>query len=98
MSSSSLSKPDSSRAARGKVKIDVEECKGCGLCVESCPPKCLELAPELNSYGVHPARYTGHDCTGCGICFYCCPEPGAITVYRMPAPARVAEASHAASV
>ena len=25
-----------------------EECKGCGLCVESCPPKCLELAPELN--------------------------------------------------
>jgi Fe-S-cluster-containing hydrogenase component 2 len=37
----------------------------------------------LSSYGVHPARYTGHDCTGCGICFYCCPEPGAITVYRL---------------
>lgn len=68
--------------ARGNVTIDVEECKGCGLCVESCPPKCLELAPELSSYGVHPARYTGHDCTGCGICFYCCPEPGAIVVYR----------------
>src|SRR5665811_2209330 len=63
-------------AARGNITIDVEECKGCGLCVESCPPKCLELAPELSSYGVHPARYTGHDCTGCGICFYCCPEPG----------------------
>ena len=69
--------------ARGNVTIDVEECKGCGLCVESCPPKCLELAPELSSYGVHPARYTGHDCTGCGICFYCCPEPGAIAVYRL---------------
>jgi pyruvate/2-oxoacid:ferredoxin oxidoreductase alpha subunit/NAD-dependent dihydropyrimidine dehydrogenase PreA subunit len=67
----------------GKVTIDVEECKGCGLCVESCPPKCLELAPELNAYGVHPAHYTGEDCTGCGICFYCCPEPGAITVYRL---------------
>ena len=71
--------------ARGKVKVDVNECKGCGLCVESCPPKCLELAPELSQYGVHPARYTGHDCTGCGICFYCCPEPGAITVYRAKA-------------
>jgi len=71
--------------ARGKVTVDVEECKGCGLCVESCPPKCLELAPELSPYGVHPARYTGHDCTGCGICFYCCPEPGAITVYRIKA-------------
>lgn len=72
-------------AARGNVTIDIEECKGCGLCFESCPPKCLERAAELNSYGVHPARYTGHDCTGCGICFYCCPEPGAITVYRLAA-------------
>ena len=54
--------------------------------MESCPPKCLELAPELNSYGVHTARYTGHDCTGCGICFYCCPEPGAIAVYRLAPP------------
>jgi 2-oxoglutarate ferredoxin oxidoreductase subunit delta len=69
--------------ARGKVTVDVEECKGCGLCVESCPPKCLELGPELNEYGAHPAHYTGEDCTGCGICFYCCPEPGAITVYRV---------------
>ena len=75
---------------RGKVFINVEECKGCGLCVESCPPHCLFLAPELSAYGVHPARYTGRDCTGCGICFYCCPEPGAITVYRMKKPARAA--------
>jgi len=74
--------------ARGRVTVDVEECKGCGLCVEACPPKCLELTPELSAYGVHPARYTGHDCTGCGICFYCCPEPGAITVYRRLAPAK----------
>ena len=77
--------------ARGRVIINVEECKGCGLCVDSCPPKCLELIPELSSYGVHPARYTGHDCTGCGICFYCCPEPGAITVYRrVPPPKPIA--------
>jgi len=69
--------------ARGKVHIDGDECKGCGLCVDSCPPKCLELTEGLNAYGVHPARYVGHDCTGCGICFYCCPEPGAITVYRV---------------
>jgi len=72
----------------GKVFINVEECKGCGLCVESCPPKCLILAPELSAYGVHPAHYTGRDCTGCGICFYCCPEPGAIVVYRRVAPPR----------
>jgi 2-oxoglutarate ferredoxin oxidoreductase subunit delta len=69
--------------ARGNVTVNAEECKGCGLCVESCPPKVLELQPELNAYGVHPAQYTGDKCTGCGICFYCCPEPGAITVYRL---------------
>ncbi|HTQ87445.1 MAG TPA: 4Fe-4S dicluster domain-containing protein [Candidatus Solibacter sp.] len=74
----------------GKVVINIEECKGCGLCVESCPPKCLFLAPELSAYGVHPARYIGRDCTGCGICFYCCPEPGAIAVYRRPARAKAA--------
>ena len=72
--------------ARGKVTIRVDECKGCGLCVESCPPECLKLAPDLSPLGVHPAVYTGEGCTGCGICFYCCPEPGAITVYRMAPP------------
>jgi len=70
----------------GYVTISVEECKGCGLCVDSCPPECLHLAPELSAYGVHPARYDGHGCTGCGICFYCCPEPGAIVVYKLLTP------------
>jgi 2-oxoglutarate ferredoxin oxidoreductase subunit delta len=88
--------------SRGKVSIDTNECKGCGLCVDCCPPKALELQPDLNSYGVHPAHYTGEGCTGCGICFYCCPEPGAITVYRKAdekkAGAVVKEAAHAATV
>ena len=67
---------------RGNVRIDQDECKGCGLCVESCPPKALFLALELNQYGVHAGQYKGEGCTGCGICFYCCPEPGAIMVFR----------------
>jgi 2-oxoglutarate ferredoxin oxidoreductase subunit delta len=68
--------------ARGKVEITSGECKGCGLCVASCPPKCLVLAAELSAYGAHPAHYTGDGCTACGICYYCCPEPGAVTVFR----------------
>ncbi len=71
---------------QGKVIIRVDECKGCGLCVDSCPPECLHLASELSAYGVHPASYDGEGCTGCGICFYCCPEPGAIIVYKLRAP------------
>jgi NAD-dependent dihydropyrimidine dehydrogenase PreA subunit len=85
-------------AARGMVKIDSEECKGCGLCVEACPPKCLETEMGLNQYGVHPARYLGEGCTGCGICFYTCPEPGAITVFRALSPKSAGEVQHAATV
>jgi 2-oxoglutarate ferredoxin oxidoreductase subunit delta len=87
--------------ARGKVTIDTEECKGCGICVDACPPKCLILLSELNAYGVHPAHYTGESCTGCGICFYVCPEPGAITVFRLMTPRAVnapMEGSHAATL
>lgn len=60
-----------------------EECKGCGLCVEACPLKVLQLAEWLNRYGYHPAMYAGHGCNGCGLCFFACPEPGAIVVYRL---------------
>jgi NAD-dependent dihydropyrimidine dehydrogenase PreA subunit len=75
-------KPD-----RGFVTIDAGECKGCGLCVEACPPKVLHLSDHLNHYGYHPATYTGRGCTGCGICFWTCPEPGAMTVMRLAAAA-----------
>ncbi len=75
-------KPD-----RGTVELDSEECKGCGLCVEACPPKVMRLAERLNHYGYHPAEYLGSGCTGCGICFFVCPEPGAITVLRLAAAA-----------
>ncbi len=71
---------------RGYVDVDSTECKGCGLCIEACPPKCLRFGRELNAYGVHAAEYSGEKCTGCGICFYCCPEPGAIRVYRATPP------------
>ena len=63
------------------LRVDVEECKGCGLCVEACPPKVIALSERLNHYGYRTATYAGAGCTGCGICFMVCPEPGAITVY-----------------
>jgi NAD-dependent dihydropyrimidine dehydrogenase PreA subunit len=68
---------------RGSIELNPQECKGCGLCVEACPPKLLQLASFLNPYGYHPATYVGNGCTGCGICFFVCPEPGAIVVLRL---------------
>ncbi len=72
---------------RGMLRIDEAECKGCGLCIEACPPKVIALSDRLNHYGYRPAEYSGSGCTGCGICFLACPEPGAITVFRLSAPA-----------
>ena len=57
-------KPD-----RGRVELNSEECKGCGLCVEACKPKALYLTERLNRYGYRPVAYRGAGCNGCGICF-----------------------------
>lgn len=78
---------ETTKADRGMVTINAEECKGCGLCVEACVPHVLRLAEALNRYGYHPALYDGHGCTGCGLCFWACPEPGAVTVYKLAATA-----------
>jgi NAD-dependent dihydropyrimidine dehydrogenase PreA subunit len=72
----------SAKPDRGLVEMNSEECKGCGLCIEACPPKVLCLARHLNRGGYHPAIYLGSGCTGCGICYFVCPEPGGIKVLR----------------
>jgi NAD-dependent dihydropyrimidine dehydrogenase PreA subunit len=74
---------DANKQDRGLLRVDMEECKGCGLCVEACPPKVIALSERLNHYGYRTATYAGAGCTGCGICFMVCPEPGAITVLKI---------------
>jgi len=72
-------------ADRGLVEINVEECKGCGLCTDACIPKVLRLSASLNRYGYHPVEYEGRGCSGCGLCFVVCPEPGALRVLKLAA-------------
>jgi NAD-dependent dihydropyrimidine dehydrogenase PreA subunit len=74
---------DVQKKDRGLLQVDMEECKGCGLCIDACPPKVIALSEHLNHYGYRTATYAGMGCTGCGICFMVCPEPGAITVMRV---------------
>lgn len=80
--STSVRQPDAKERDRGLLRIDTDECKGCGLCIEACPPKVISMSERLNHYGYRTALYAGAGCTGCGICFIVCPEPGAITVFR----------------
>jgi Pyruvate/2-oxoacid:ferredoxin oxidoreductase delta subunit len=89
---------DAGKRDRGLLRVDVDECKGCGLCVEACPPKVIAMSEGLNHYGYRTATYAGAGCTGCGICFMVCPEPGAITVLRAVNRLAVAERSYDAGI
>jgi 2-oxoglutarate ferredoxin oxidoreductase subunit delta len=60
---------------RGTVRIDVERCKGCALCIDFCPKASISLSEELNLKGYFVAAFdAAGDCTGCGHCALMCPE------------------------
>ena len=59
----------------GTVFIDVEVCKGCGFCIEFCPPRVLEFSTEFNAKGYHyPLLTDEQECTGCDLCALYCPD------------------------
>lgn len=52
-----------------KLKTCGKRCKGCGICIELCPKKVL----ELDALGkIHVAREA--DCIQCGQCELRCPD------------------------
>ncbi len=74
---------------KGRIEIDKETCKGCGLCITVCPKKLIEACDNLNSKGYYPASFKGiecsedkrYQCNGCALCAITCPDV-AIEVYR----------------
>lgn len=67
---------------RGTIIVDKERCKGCRVCVSSCPFKVIELSPMVNSKGYNYCEMTTPEqCTGCASCALVCPD-SCITVYR----------------
>jgi 2-oxoglutarate ferredoxin oxidoreductase subunit delta len=69
--------------ASGRITINEERCKGCGLCLEACPQNVIKFADHINAMGYKPAIYYDPQflCTGCALCAMVCPDAG-ITVYR----------------
>jgi ferredoxin len=53
-------------------RIDKEECSGCGVCVEVCPPQAISLKDEK-------ADIEDDLCEECGFCAAECPV-GAIAI------------------
>lgn len=58
-----------------KIKVSVERCKGCGLCVIVCPKDNLRMSEELNESG-HPyaAIVDPAKCIHCAMCGRMCPD------------------------
>jgi 2-oxoglutarate ferredoxin oxidoreductase subunit delta len=65
----------------GKIIIDTERCKGCGLCIMVCPNNSIIISEESNRNGYFPAKPNNTDCTGCAACAIICPE-AVIEVHR----------------
>ena len=66
----------------GRIVVDTERCKGCGVCIPACPFDVIALAEEVNSKGYHYAYMKNPEaCTGCVNCALVCPDV-AIQVYR----------------
>jgi 2-oxoglutarate ferredoxin oxidoreductase subunit delta len=67
------------------VVITSHRCKGCRLCVVTCPHDALALdEATVNALGYHPATLVdAAACTSCALCARVCPE-GAFTVYARP--------------
>ena len=59
---------------RGTVVIDVDQCTGCALCIDACPPRVLVMTVhEVNTPGFrYPRLLAG--CTGCQACAQICPD------------------------
>jgi 2-oxoglutarate ferredoxin oxidoreductase subunit delta len=71
----------------GATFLKTELCKGCGFCIEFCPPGALEFSSEFNEKGYHyPVMVHDEKCNGCDLCGLYCPDFAFFAVkYQNPA-------------
>ena len=68
---------------KGAVVVDIERCKGCGVCIASCPVNAIAHSGEVNAKGYDYMKMSNPDnCIGCAVCATVCPD-SVITVYKV---------------
>lgn len=60
--------------AKGNWAVFPDLCKGCGLCIEKCPVKCIRWSEDLGVYGTPRVEADMGKCIVCGICQMVCPD------------------------
>lgn len=66
----------------GRIEVNREMCKSCGLCLRQCPKGILHIGRKVNSKGYSVCEQTEEGvCTACCLCAVVCPD-AAITVFK----------------
>ena len=72
-----------------EIKVDVERCKGCELCIINCPKKILVFSEDFNEKGYYyPECPDPENCTACASPPSCIADVKRAT---SPAPSAVAD-------
>jgi len=48
------------------VKVDKENCTGCGVCIDVCPAEAIKIENDIAAIS--------DDCSECGVCVSECPN------------------------
>ncbi len=55
--------------------IDSKLCKGCDICIETCPKDVYAKSEEVNAKNVYlPYPKNQEACVACGLCEISCPD------------------------
>lgn len=69
-------RPNLPTGSHGTIKLDIPKCIACGLCVNACPNKVIQLASAKDDS--NKKKLTGYKmlferCLYCGLCVESCP-------------------------
>lgn len=56
------------------IKVDIDRCKGCGICVPQCPKNLIRMGDKMNEQGNFYPIIDNEKCIGCGLCCQMCPD------------------------